>query len=162
MNHTSTWDFYPNQDFLFGGGIFTLKDGPSTVADITLTVLNNDTGDRQSLTLDNTPFTQSFRSVNFLYPNPPEPITITAGDHWTVSLTSTAVDHQSTAYFIKGFDKGEFYLGGNTSTTPLTVPTTPGENTTATPEPASWQFMLGGAALFALLRLCGKRLKTAC
>lgn len=160
INHKSVWTFNPGEDFSFGGGIFVMKDGGSAVVeDIVLTALDQNTGYSVSLTLTPTDFTQQFNSVYFLYPTPPEPITITAGHDWTISLTSQAQDHQSTAYFIKGFDQSAFYLGGKTTTDPLNVTTTySGDVYSSTPEPASWLLMAGGIALAALLR---NRIKAA-
>lgn len=162
-NHTSLWTFSPSTDFVFGGGLFVMKDGGNAVIEnIVLTVKNDDTIPYEnSVTLTPADFTQQYNQVQFLFPAPPG-ISITSGHTWTISLTSNAEDHQSTAYFIKGFDQSAFYKGANTSTTPLDVTTTYGGDIyNPAPEPASWLLMAGGIALAGFLQFRRNRLKVS-
>lgn len=158
-HHTSSWSFKPASSFQLGGGIFVMKDGPATGADIILTTTNLDNNSSQTLTLTNTPFTQSYANVYFLYTTAPGVGAITISPNlngWTVKLTSAAADHQSTAYFIKGYDQAALYKGGDTATTPLDLTQQPTFNgdIVSSPEPGPFLLISG-----ALLMLAGFRFR---
>lgn len=145
INHTSIWTFSPTVDFLFGGGIFEMKDGPHTTEPITLAV-TSDGGFNQSVTLPNSSFGQQYVPVQFLFSTP---FTISASHNWTITLSSGAPDQQSKAYFVKD-NEGGFYLGGDTEK-PLDLAPA------GVPEPASWTLLAGGALLAGISRLRRRR-----
>jgi hypothetical protein len=110
-NHSSSWTFTTGAGgWLFGGGYFTMKEGPATVADITLSVYRG-TSDSDPLvatrTMDNDTFCasgtvancQSFDEIPFLFA---APVAMLAGTSYFVKLTSPAADTANRQYFIKG------------------------------------------------------------
>jgi hypothetical protein len=107
VNHTSTWLFTPNIAFDLGGGLFQMKDGPKTSADIVLSVfLGSDaTGTLLgAVSLTHTDFCaqvnhcNQFDSHQFFFDNP---IHLAPGVTYFGELTSVAADAQTQAYFIK-------------------------------------------------------------
>ncbi len=141
VNHTSSWNFTTgNVPFDLGGGNFTLKEGPNTIANLVLTLYQgmDATGVQVAqLNLTNTQFdalyappitnpaenTQSFTLIPLHFA---APFTLSANNQYHLALTSIADDVQSRAYFIKGFDT-------------FTIQTPDGETPpdTQVPEPAS-------------------------
>ena len=119
VNHTSSWSFLTgNVPFELGGGNFTLKEGPQTVANIKLSLYLGTSAVGSpvaEIDLTNAQFdalyvppitvpgsnTQSFTLVPIYFA---APYTLLANSQYFMALTSTAVDSQSRAYFIKGFD----------------------------------------------------------
>lgn len=159
-NHTSTWDFTAGatQNFIFGGGMFVMKGGPATVADSALTITDNTTSD--SLTVTHDQFVvlhggndQQYSEVDYLFSLMYD---IVQNHSYTISLTSSAVDHQSTAYFIKGFETASFYQGGDTKKPLPSAPaaTYDGDIYMPAPEPGSWILAAIGACMigFSLFR----------
>lgn len=162
IDHTSSWTFSPTVAWSLKGGTFVMKDGSQTAASLVLSLYENGgTTAVTSLTLTNADFhtqntsDQSFSDVSFFF----DPLfTLNAGSSYTLKLTSTAVDAQSKAYFIKGnawtfqdpnggsIDPG--LLGDPITTDGLA--TTGG--TTATPEPGTWAMAFGGLAVAVVAR----------
>jgi len=146
--HTSTWLLTPNVDFLFDGGLFTMKAGGSVAADINLSIyLGPDNTGTQlaSITLTSTQFcTQAacgqFNTHQFLFTTP---VALTTGTTYFAELTSSAVNTQSQAYFIKSDTSFISDLNG-TAITPSPID----QAITATPEPAT--IMLGGLVLVGI------------
>lgn len=106
--HTSNWYVKADSATNFVGGRFTIKRGPSTTAPITLTVrLNGPTG----VILATKTLTAADVSTSYTLTEfgggawdggaPAYPYSLVSGTTYYVSLTSSAVDTQSTAYFIK-------------------------------------------------------------
>ena len=147
VNHTSTWSLAPASTFLFGGGIFNIKEGSATTANITLSLyLGVDASGTllNSVTLGPGSFTQSFTSTNFFFASP---VALTGGTNYFAALTSSAVDAQSTAYFIKGAGNVTFPADATGNPVPNPV--------NSTPEPGSWVLFssgLGGLLYFARRR----------
>ncbi len=136
INHSSSWDFAVINDFLFGGGVLTMKDGPSTTAEVTLAVWEG--GNRLAyVTLDNTPFSHSYASV---HSDLPAAVWLLARRSYSIRLTSIAPDRQNSAYFIKATSYGFFDANGNPlSPDPFNPPV-------GTPEAPAWSLVAGGAA----------------
>lgn len=121
-NHTSTWLLTPNTPFDLGGGLFEMKDGPSTAADVVLSLYqgSNNAGTLLGqVILTNTAFCaqvancQAFNTHSFLFTSP---IALSAGTTYFAALTSVAPDTQSTAYFIKA--QRSFMLTGTAIRSP--------------------------------------------
>jgi len=107
VNHTSTWAFVPNTQFDFGGGIFEMKAGSSTSADIRFSLyLGNDASGTllDSINLTHANFCAqtgncgSFARHDFWFSLP---VALTVGQTYFAQLSSNAADVQSLAYFIK-------------------------------------------------------------
>lgn len=109
--HTSSWTFSTGANWEFGGGTFTMKEGPATVLDISLSVyLGADaTGPLVAVkTFTNAEFCvvhggncQSFAPVAFIFATP---LSLSANQTYHVTLTSPALDRANNQYFIKGSD----------------------------------------------------------
>ena len=150
IDHTSSWLITPGANFLLGGGNFTMKEGPTTGATISLTLyLGSDATGSQ---LDQVTFTeagfctihtgncQSFDIVPFHFTTPD---TLLAGQTYFVALTSPAIDTQSTAYFIKGLEDA---IIADIEGTPIDPSI--GGDLAQIPEPASLALL--GASLLGL------------
>jgi uncharacterized repeat protein (TIGR01451 family) len=112
-NHTSSWHIIVHSgSFAFGGGNFTMKAGSSASATVTLklyqgsstggTVLASVTQAASAVTGQFTPLAFAFSSVQ----------TLTTGRYY-VTLTSTAPDVQSQAFFIKGVHEAIISVNGS-------------------------------------------------
>ncbi len=157
VNHTSSWTFTTgNVPYALGGGNFTLKEGPQTTANITLSLYQGSSAAGtlvSQISLTNTQFdalyappvtnpaqnTQSFTLVPIHFA---APFTLAANSQYFLALTSTAVDSQSRAYFIKGYDTFSI-------TTPDGQPTPPDVQI---PEPAATGLLMVGLAGLAAAR----------
>ncbi len=140
--HTSTWTINSTVAFQLGGGIFTMKDNNGgTTDDIFLTLYTGTSANPANIVtqLDLTVAqfetlhggnSQSFAPVTFEFASPP---TLAANTDYFVTLTSPALNTQSTAYFIK--QPGNFSIVDTNGNPP------PGGTVTATsndiPEPVS-------------------------
>lgn len=155
--HTSTWGFYTGLAWEFGGGTFVMKRGPSSSADVTLSIYadTNYTGTLVgSISLNPSAFTQSFAAVQFLFNTP---LTLAANTQYYVDLTSTAADTANVQYFIKGANSTLSFVDSNNNPIPseYVVNVTDSSGTTtqgvpAIPEPFSISLlavMLGGLGL---------------
>lgn len=159
MNHTTSWSFTASSAWTLGGGRFTMKDGSATSATVALTLYEG--GDATGTLLQQQSFTtagfcaqhggncQNFTETAFDFATA---YTFTTGRSYYLALTSTSVDAQSQAYFIKGLDSvtiasGGTVLAGQTfaSGSAVTTPTTP----VVVPEPGSLA-VLGVAVLGAM------------
>ena len=107
VNHTSSWLMTPNSNFDLAGGLFTMKDGSSTSATVTLSLyqgLNASGPLVGSLNLTHTDFCAQvgncgqFGTHQFFFG---VPISLVPGTTYFAALTSSAADVQSLAYFIK-------------------------------------------------------------
>ena len=107
INHSSFWQFIPTIEWELGGGLFEMKSGSASTADVLLRVYAgvNDTGSLlDTVTLTNTAFCaqvgncQQFGTHTFAFGTP---VPLSIGQSYFVTLTSIALDTQSTAYFIK-------------------------------------------------------------
>jgi hypothetical protein len=110
LNHTATWSFTATSSWLLGGGNFTMKDGSNSTANVVFSVYNGT--DTTGSLLGRVDYTnsqfcsdqignncQSFGSTPFHFATS---VNITSNLNYFIELTSTAVDAQSDAYFIKG------------------------------------------------------------
>lgn len=159
INHTQHWTLTVGGSITIDGANFTMKEGPSTTADISFVIfqgvyqdyLNNSFTPLFATTYTHTQFgtahggnVQSFDWVKFN--NPPQ-LTLLPGITYTGVLYSSAVDTQSTAYFIKGG-----------STTPLSFVDENGNSVnpvpmvTSVPEPSSIALLLATGLLVSLAR----------
>ncbi|HUS07219.1 MAG TPA: PEP-CTERM sorting domain-containing protein [Bryobacteraceae bacterium] len=146
VNHTSTWLLTPNVAFDFGGGLFTMKDGSGTSANVTLSFYQ---GVNASGTLLGTvPLTVTsfcaqvsncgqFAFHQFFFATP---IPMAAGTTYFAALTSPALDTQSTAYFIKN---NTYFISDQAGTAIQPSPV----SFTAVPEPASLALVGFGSLL---------------
>jgi len=128
-------------DWMFQGGIFTLKIGPNTVASITLSFYEDLASDvlLDSITLTTSCCTQSFNPINFFFASP---VQVLAGHDYYAVLSSPASIVGSAQYFIKDDEVSLRDIEGN----PLTEPD-------PIPEPGTMTMLGGGTALLALSRL---------
>ena len=108
LNHSSTWQFTPVQQFTFSGGRFTMKDGSQTFATISLSVyegLGTNGVLLAQVTQTNAEFCAGTTNCqNFsLHIFNLGSVAMQVGRNYFIALTSTAAaDKQSEAYFIKG------------------------------------------------------------
>lgn len=163
--HTSTWLFTPTIDFVFGGGLFDMKDGSNSSDNLQFSLFQG--SDATGLLLDSVSLTHAtfcgqVTDCNqfalhqfFIAP----PLLLTTGTTYFAQLTSLAPDTQNTAYFIKSTS---YFIANQTG-----VPVVPspiggaggagGGAPTATPEPATFMLIglgLGACAFFKRRKLC--------
>ncbi|MCE5325016.1 MAG: PEP-CTERM sorting domain-containing protein [Planctomycetaceae bacterium] len=138
ISNTQHWTYTVPVNVDVQGGLFVMKDGQNTVADITFCLVeggfSSDFTSRSlaSTTLTPASFTQSYEAVIFTTPT----ITLLAGHTYTGVLSSSAAVAGDAQYFIKDGNKAFVDSKG----TIITVP-----------EPATMSLLaLGGLA--ALLR----------
>jgi hypothetical protein len=150
VNHTSAWLFVPNIDFSFGGGLFAMKAGSGAADDVTFALYQgtNATGTLLgSVVLTNTVFCAQvancgqFNNHQFFFG---VAIPVLTGTSYFATLTSPALDTQSTAYFIKSDNSFVSDVNG----TPINPQPVGGVGVVSTPEPAT--FALIGLGLMAL------------
>jgi hypothetical protein len=149
--------FDPTFDWDLAGGDFTMKDGGSgTVANVTFSFYDSVAGLLGSVNYTVNQFCtahggncQSYDSTKFTFAG--GPITLTSGHHYYATLTSSAADEQSEAYFIKGLDAVGFSPHAPTAPT-NDPPTNDPPTTSGVPEPGSVVLMLGGAIGLAFLK----------
>lgn len=141
VNHTSSWLMTPNSIFDLGGGLFTMKDGSSTSATITLSLYQGISASGSllgSLNLTHTNFCAQVGNCGQFDSHPFSfgvPISLVPGTTYFAALTSSAADVQSQAYFIKN---DSFFISDQNGSQILPQPVTFGPPTaTPTPEPGS-------------------------
>ncbi|SMF96331.1 PEP-CTERM protein-sorting domain-containing protein [Methylomagnum ishizawai] len=105
INHTQHWTFSVSQNVTVGGGLFDMKRGPSSTADVSFAIFEGTYSPPASLDnallqkdLTNTAFAQRFKAV--LFQN--TVTTLLAGHTYTGVLFSDALDAQNKGYFVKG------------------------------------------------------------
>ena len=154
-DHTSEWIFTPNTDFDFGGALLTMKAGQNASADIVLSVYEGTDSSGTSLgssTLNGTQFcAQTSNCASFVFHlfSPSPSISFTAGHTYLMTLTSTAPDVQSRAYFIKSED----YFISDVNGTAIAPSPIGSPADTATPEPGTYGLMIASAGMLGLSRL---------
>lgn len=156
VNHSTVWSFTPNVDFILGGGMLVMKDGPKTSGDIGLTL---SLGGSAEIVLTNSAFTQSWTETSFSFPTS---VLLQAGKVYSLTVHSLVPDEQTKAYFIKG-DVTQFGFkdatgqvlspGSFTVVTDPPPPPPPG----AVPEPAALMLCAGGLMLVSLIVLARRR-----
>ncbi len=157
VNHTSKWIMTLSSNFDFAGGLFVMKDGPNTTANVRLALYQgvDATGIQlASLTLTHSLFcsapvyTGNCGSFGVHQFNFPTPISLTGGMTYYAELTSTAVDAQSQAYFIKN---DSFFISDQAGTpiTPQPVTFIP---PASVPEPQSMVLLAMGLTCLVILR----------
>jgi hypothetical protein len=149
INHSATWAFTATSDWLLGGGNFTMKAGNNATADVILSVyLGTDATGTLLGAIDETEGgfcsvhggnCQSFASTAFNM----TPINIESGNDYYIALASSALDQQTTAYFIKGLGATVADNSGNVLAQSLTL---------SVPEPSSL-LLIGGLIALGLVRL---------
>jgi hypothetical protein len=139
--HTSTWLMTPNVNFDFGGGLFTMKDGSSSVDALTLSLYQgiDATGSLLgSLNLTNSNFCAQVSNCGQFATHPfflVAPVSLVAGTTYFAALTSPAANVQSLAYFIKN---DSFFISDQNGIQIQPQPVTFGTpSTNPTPEPYS-------------------------
>jgi hypothetical protein len=164
VNHTSTWLFTPNVDFDFGGALVTMKAGQNTTANIVFQLFIGTDASGQEIvntTMTSTQFCGqvsncgTYEYHSFL---PALPVSLSAGMTYFGSLTSTAPDTQSGAYFIKNNTYFISDINGNQIQPSPIGPLTP-PSPTAVPEPGTSVLMALGCSVLALPAL-RKRLRS--
>lgn len=102
IRHTTSWyiTVYSGTTLSFGGADLTMKRGSSTTVTATFTLMEGGPGGAVlgTKSLTSASFTTSFASVAFHFASP---LSLAPGVYYA-TLTSTAPDVQSQAYFIKG------------------------------------------------------------
>lgn len=160
--HTSTWSFTTGQSWVFGGGSFEMKDGPSTVADITLSLYDGGSNLVAARTLANAPFSQSFNLISFLFQTP---VSLNAGASYSVALTSNALDQANRQYFIKGANSTLKFVDGGAPANPIPdgfvtfVSNLNGGSGAALPEPMTLSLL--GAGLLGVVVTRARRRRVA-
>jgi PEP-CTERM motif len=99
---TSTWSFTTGLGWNFGGGTFTMKKGPNTIANITLSLYagtNFTSSLLASVVLAPSAFSQQYTATQFLFSTP---VALSANTTYFVDLSSPAGITGSAQYFIKG------------------------------------------------------------
>src|SRR5438128_1265542 len=126
-SHTSSWYLHVVSGPLsLGGGNFTMKEGSSATADVTLTLYQGSSTSGTVLatvTKTASSFTGQFNPVDFSFSS----VQSLATGNYYVTLTSTAPNTQSQAFFIKGANGAIISLDGTTaiSSSIATVTATP-------------------------------------
>src|SRR5438093_1541745 len=126
-SHTSSWYLHVVSGPLsLGGGNFTMKEGSSATADVTLTLYQGSSTSGTVLatvTRAASSFTGQFNPVDFSFSS----VQSLATGNYYVTLTSTAPNTQSQAFFIKGANGAIISLDGTTaiSSSIATVTATP-------------------------------------
>ena len=143
VGHSTTLSFRAASAWDLGGGNFTMKDGSSTSATITLSLYQGTSAAApllRSITLSTATFCtlhtgncQSFSTTPLHFTSP---YALTTGSDYFLTLTSPAVDQQSTAYFIKGLSTLAI-LDGTGAALPGQTVGPPPPPPVIVPEPAS-------------------------
>lgn len=164
IGHSSEWSFTPTTPWQFGGGFFTMKEGSRTTAPITFRLYRGPTASSLGLlaqvTLSNAQFCSQApcNQFNIRDFHLVSPVQLTTGVTYFASLTSTAPDRQSEAYFIKASTGFRIVDANGGIITPAPV-INPSSNDA--PEPATG-LLIAVAAIAASLkrsrRNCGKNL----
>lgn len=141
IDHTSTWSFTPAVPWQFGGGFFTMKAGPKTIEPIVFRLYQGSSASSLGLiaevTLTNAQFCAQApcNQYNVRDFHLVSPVQLSAGTAYFASLTSTAPDRQTEAYFIKA--SSSFTIvdrnGGLITPAPIVNPS----GNTDSPEPAT-------------------------
>lgn len=163
--HTSTWAFTTGLAWDFGGGTFVMKKGPSSAADVVLSIYQSTNFDAGSLvgsvSVTSSAFTQAFANVQFLFGTA---LALAPNSQFYVDLTSTANDTANVQYFIKGANSSLTFVDSNnnvipagyvTSVTDTSGTTTSGVPAPPVPEPVSLSLMgvaLGGLGVARVFR----------
>jgi hypothetical protein len=162
IDHASSWVLNVQTTFDLGGGLFTMKDGQTTADDITFSLYqgSDSTGTLlDSVTLTHAAFCSqvsncgNFEFHQFFFVTP---IQLDSGNTYFATLTSSAPDTQSLAYFIKS---DTFYASDETGTP---VDSSPFDSVAdpAVPEPASFFLAGGGLLLLGASRSVLARLRS--
>ena len=158
--HTSTWTFTTGKAWVFGGGTFEMKDGPSTDADITLSIYDGGNSLVAARTLTNAAFSQSFKPISFLFKSP---IELSEDTTYSVRLTSDAPDRANRQYFIKGADSTLEFMDGDESSNPIpsgflrSLSGLGEASQTDVPEPMTLSLLSAGLAGVAVCRVRRRR-----
>ena len=140
MDHTQHWTYTPSHDVSnVGGGLFDLKRGRDTSANIIFNLFAGEFSDYASHNTEATSllwvvltpgvFTQQYEPVLF---EDPSPVKLTAGTAYTAVLASPALTAGDVQYFIKGGSEKPLFLvdrngnqmdeGGNPVPLPSALP----------------------------------------
>ena len=164
VNHTSTWSIAALTPFELGGGVFTMKGGSAVSATIQLALYQGTdaTGTLlASTTLTSTTFCgQSANCGQFAFHQFffTTPILLSVGTNYFAALTSSAVDTQSQAYFIKS-DASSIADANGTPIDPPPGTFTPGAASDV-PEPQSLAIGAIGLALIGIGRLSRRGIRS--
>lgn len=152
VNHTTSWLFTAVSGWRLGGGDFTMKDGPSTSATISLSLYAGN--DATGTLLDAVTYTtsqfctaqagnncQSYGSTAFHFATP---YTLASGSTYYLALASSAPDVQSQAYFIKGTDGTTITSGERTIAQTFSTASLNTQAVVDTPEPLSAALLATG------------------
>ena len=141
VNHQSTWLLQLTSGTLaFGGAKLTMKLGPSTVQNVTFSFYNGTSTSGplfRQVVLTPASLTQSFTETLYAFPSP---VTLVPG-YYYATLTSPAVDTQSTAYFIKGYADAFVSNDGTTVYPSMTSISDPVPTVTPTGAPTKVRLM---------------------
>lgn len=151
VNHDRIWSFAPVWDWQLGGGNFTIKKGSQTALDAILTLYVSFGQPEQAqvaqVRVSPQAVDTSYAPVAFYFA---APATLTAGNNYSLVLTSPTPDTGSAQYFIKGQDNNfnDFtFQDGTGGALPQTDP-----SAAAAPEPATSVLIGGGIVVAAYLR----------
>jgi hypothetical protein len=152
--HTSTWSFTATSSWLLGGGNFAMKVGSKTAADLVLSVYEgiNTSGVLVATTDVTTPQfcgahggnCSSFAPTVLSFATPYQ---IDSGQAYYITLTSTAANAQTDAYFIK--DVASTVIADAQGNVLTSQSPGPGANI---PEPASLAILGAGFVLAGALQ----------
>lgn len=105
INHTQHWTFSVSQNVTVGGGLFDMKRGPSSTAEVGFAIFEGTYSPFTSLDnalvqkdLTSTAFARQFKDI--LFQN--TVTTLLAGHTYTGVLFSDALDARNKSYFVKG------------------------------------------------------------